>query len=317
MKRNNLIILTGFLAFFLLALITSLSMVGSGVFGWNNMSTTTKLYVWNTEPNVSGVTIDPDPIDLTAGNTTQINCSVNVWDYNGWEDFNVSNATFFHASVNDNSPDDNNNHYTVENIGNNCSCDQVDANNATCWCLFDVWYYATNGTWTCNMTITDRGGEATERQFYFNASDSNTATVNTVTAINVPEELDYGNLSVTETSEDKVANVTNFGNVPVNISVRGYGGTTNPDNPNNLAMNCSYGDISIEYEKYALQSGTDYEAMNALSNTSTEMELSVNVREDDDSYIDSTNETYWKIQIPLSVGGHCNGTLEFVGHANW
>ena len=31
-------------------------------------------------------------------------------------------------------------------------------------------------------------------------------------ALNVPEEIDYGNLSVTETSEVKEANVTNWGN---------------------------------------------------------------------------------------------------------
>ncbi|MDD5086776.1 MAG: hypothetical protein PHV16_03395 [Candidatus Nanoarchaeia archaeon] len=317
MKRDSIIIITGFFVFFLLALISSLSMAGYNVFGWNNMSTTTKLYVWNTEPNITGVTISPDPIDLSPGNTTTINCSANVWDYNGWNDVEVSNATFFHISVNDNSPDNNNNHYTVEDTENNCSCGQIDANNATCWCLFDVWYYATNGTWTCNMTITDTGGEATEREYYFNVSDSNTATVNTVTAIDVPLEIDYGNLSVTETSEEMPANVTNFGNVPVNISIRGYGGTTDPTNPNNLAMECDYGSISIEYEKYSRQSGVDYGAMATLTNISTPMQLKIPVRTNDEDYGDSTNATYWKIQIPLSVGGHCNGTLEFVGHADW
>jgi len=133
----------------------------------------------------------------------------------------------------------------------------------------------------------------------------------------VPAEIDYGNLSVTETSSDMPANISNFGNTPINISVRGYGGTTNPDNPADLCMECAYGNISMGYEKYSLSSGTDYSAMTALTNTSTEMNLPLPVRINDSNYEDDTNTTYWKIQIPLSIGGVCNGTLQFIGQENW
>ena len=315
MKRKNLIIITGLFLFLFVASLVAVTMVTSNVVGWNNFSTTTKAYVWNTEPNVTSVTISPTPIDLTPGGTTQVNCSATIWDYNGWADVNISNATFYHISVNDNSQDDNNTHYTAD-IGNDCVC-TGSSNNAICNCTFDILYYATNGTWICNMTITDKGGEATSNEYYLNSSGNASATVNTVTAIDVPSEIDYGNLSVTETSSDMPANISNFGNTPINISVRGYGGTTNPANPGDLCMECAYGNISIEYEKYSLTSGADYSAMTALTNTSTEMDLSLPVRTDDNAYGDDTNTTYWKLQIPLSIGGICNGTLQFVGQESW
>ena len=316
MKRENLIIITGLFLFLFVASLVAVTMVTSNVAGWNNFSTTTKAYIWNTEPNMTQVVVIPTSIDLSPGNTTQVNCSATIWDYNGWSDVNISNATFYHISVNDNSPDDNNNHYTIQDIGNDCSC-SGSGNTGTCNCTFDVWYYATNGTWVCNMTVTDKGGEATERYYYLNSSNNASATINTVVAIDVPAEIDYGNLSVTETSSDMPANISNFGNTPINISVRGYGGTTNPNNPSDLCMECAYGNISIGYEKYSLASGTDYSAMTALTNTSTEMGLLLPVRTDDNGYGDDTNTTYWKLQIPLSVGGVCNGTLEFVGQENW
>ena len=314
MKRENIIIATGLFVFIFVASLVSVSMVASNVLGWNNSTTITRAYVWNTEPNITSVTISPDPIDLTPGNTTNVNCTAYVWDYNGWADVNVSNATFYHISVGNDAEDDSNTHYTAD-VDNDCSCTGSD-NEAICNCTFDIWYYATNGTWICNMTVTDQGGEATERQYYLNSSNNASATVNTVVAINVPAEIDYGNLSVTETSSDMPANISNFGNTPINISVRGYGGTTNPDNPGDLCMECAYGNISIEYEKYSLASGTDYSVMTALTNASTEMDLSLPVRTDDNGYGNDTNTTYWKLQIPLSIGGICNGTLVFVGQEN-
>ena len=66
-------------------LISSLSIVSVDVFGANKTNDTAlaKVWVWNTEPNLYMVTVTPSSIDLNPGNTTTVNCTAFVWDYNG------------------------------------------------------------------------------------------------------------------------------------------------------------------------------------------------------------------------------------------
>ena len=293
-------------------LISSLSIVSVDVFGANKTNDTAlaKVWVWNTEPNLYMVTVTPSSIDLNPGNTTTVNCTAFVWDYNGWNDINYTEAIFFHQDTSSNSAsDDNNNHYTTTN----CSCSRVGTSftNASCSCYFDVYYYAYNGTWECNMSIHDLGGNATERIFNFNATNNASVTINTVLGIDVPAEIDYGNLSVTETSELITANVTNWGNVPINVSVWGYGGT-NASNINNLSMICELGTIPQGYQRYSIFNATAYASMLNLTNISTQLvNFSLPARTNDTQYDKDTNATYWQIKIPLSVGGYCNGTVVF------
>ncbi len=312
-KESGIII--AFVSLFLavISVLVGVSMVTSGVIGANQSTTIARVYVWNTEPNLYSVTMTPAAVDLTPGNTTQVNCTGYVWDYNGFADVNVTEAILYHSTVVSTDADDNNNHYTL--TGANCSCNQTGSSdtNATCICPFDVWYYATNGTWTCNMTISDKGGNATERIYNFNSSNEGTGVINTVVGINVPAELDYGNLSVTETSTEKVANISNFGNVPINISVRGYGGTDSTAQ-HNLSMICAYGNMTMEKEKWSLVSGTAYASMIALTNESVSLNWTLPVRTNDDGYGMDTNSTYWRLEVPLTVGGNCNGTLEFTAN---
>jgi len=298
----------------LFSLLTSISMLTLNVFGWNNSTTITKAYVWNTEPNVTHVTISPSPLTLTAGTTSTLNCTAHVWDYNGWNDVNVSKAVFYRVGTDYAAEDDNNNHYTIQDYATDCKCVQEGSSptNASCTCSFDIWYYAYDGNWICNITVTDRGGEAIEREFYLNASNSASVTINKLIAIDVPEDIDYGNLSVTETSSEKVANIINFGNTEINVSVRAYGGTTDPSNPNNSALNCELGYIPLQYERYSLSSGTAFNIMTSVTNESQYIQgLKIPIRTNDTAYGDDLQPTYWKLNVPLSVGGICNGTLVF------
>jgi hypothetical protein len=317
-KKKDLIEPIILSVFLLVALIlVGLSMITTEVIGVNNQSTITKVWVWNTEPNITQVYITPAIITLIPGNTTQVNCTAFVWDYNGWADVNVTNATFYSNTVSLNSLDSNKNHYTA-NLSETCNCsatnDDSTANNATCICSFDIWYYAMNGSWTCNMTIQDKAGNATTRHIYFNDTFSNaSATINTLVALNVTSEIDYGNLSVTETSTEKTAVITNLGNTQINISVRSYGGTetSHSSNPNNLSMICDYGNISLSYQRYSFKNGIAFENMVNITNTSTLINFTISSRTNDTSLGNSTNSTYWKLNIPLTVGGNCNGTIEF------
>lgn len=303
-----------------LFLLTGVTITVDSVFGANitNVSVKSKVYIWNTEPTLYNVEISPSPIDLTPGNITIVNCTAYFWDYNGWDDVanGTVNATLYDISNGYvwSDDDDNNNHYS----NTSCTlCSEIpnsDGMNGTCTCFFPVWYYANNGTWQCNITIKDSGGNASERAYNLSAvSGIANATMNTVLGINVPSIIDFGNLSVTELSADIQANITNWGNVRINVSLRGFGGTDESLNgAGNYSMLCEYGNISIDYMRHSMGFGIDYDGMTNLTYTWSKIEnLTINTRVDDTSYTDSSNATYWKIYVPLSVGGQCNGTLIF------
>jgi len=164
------------------------------------------------------------------------------------------------------------------------------------------------------MTVKDNGGNATERIINLNSSNNASAEIGSIVALNTPDELDYGNLSVTETSQDTLLNISNFGNVPINLTVRGYGGDdpVYSDNPLNLTMICDYNNISIGQQRFATTAGVDFDIMLNLTNSSADIpSFSLPVRTNDTAYGNDTNLTYWKLQVPLSIGGYCNGTIEF------
>jgi len=294
-----------FLFVFLFVLFTATTMISFDASGANNSITITKVNITNTEPDLHYVFITPASIDLTPGNTTKVNCTGYVYDLDGYADVTGANATFYDSSNGDTGGFDG----TYRYLNSSCTCAEVSTYNASCSCLFDVQYYANNGTWQCNMTAVDDYG----------ISDNENSTlfdVNTVVGIDVPAELDYGDLSVTQYSLEKGLNVTNYGNVPINISVRGYGGTTDSDNPDNLSMICAAGgNISMEHEKYSITGGLGYGSMVTLNNESTAMGFTIEVK-NNDTAINHLNTTYWMIYIPASVSGFCNGTLEFVGQEN-
>ncbi len=314
MEKQQFLWLSSTLTVFLvLSVLVALSIVAPGVIGDTNSTTLTEVYIWNTEPNVTSVAVNPDVITLVPGTTTRINCTAIVWDYNGWDDVNITNATFYHESVTNVHPNNNNNHYSADPLVD-CECEQVAGSpyNASCHCFFDIWYFANNGTWICNMTVMDYGGTATERIYRFNSSNIGYATINTLVGIYVTDYISYGNLSVLETSTDKELNITNFGNEPINVSVRAYGGTSDRNNPTNSSMICELGDMALDRERFSLNYGEDFDAMIPVTNTSTLISgLTVPVRTNEYDYSDSTNQTYWKLRVPLTVGGYCNGTLEF------
>jgi len=303
----------------LVLVIAGVSMVTSNVIGVNitNDSMVAKVFVWNTEPNISSVVITPSPIDLLAGNTTEVNCTGYVWDYNGWQDVRFLGSTFYLLSNDNNGSDDNNYHYT-NNTGK-CTQHGSSHTNATCIATFNVWYYANNGTWVCNMTIGDSGINITDssRNITFNRSNNGTVEITTLLALEAPPEIDYGNLSVTETSGFIPANISNWGNMPINISVRGWGGTADYSNAySNLSMVCEYGNITIDYERYSINNSLSYANMtNLTSNFTLIPNFELPVRTNDSRYGNDTNTTYWKIRIPLTVGGHCNGTIQFAATA--
>jgi hypothetical protein len=260
---------------------------------YRNVSIDTRVNITNAGPEVRLVTLPQPGILLTAGGITAVTCNVTVEDYNGASDINYTSAVFYHSSSTPGAADDNRSHYT------NTNCTETgaggDFKNFTC--EFNVTYYAYNGTWTCNATAFDAR---------YNGTGSNTTTMFEILALNVTTQvIDYGNMSVGDTSGNRSANVTNLGNVDINVSVRGYGAT----DFDGLAFDCERGSISVENQRYSLNVGDDYASKTPLSSTFTHMGLTIPRQAA--SGTPPTSETFWQLYVPPNPFGECNGTLVF------
>ena len=129
--------------------------------------------------------------------------------------------------------------------------------------------------------------------------------------------MDFGNLSVTEISDPIRQNVTNAGNIPMNITVRGYGGD-DWETGQNLSMICdnsagvSIANITFDYMRFGILNFTPYVNMTNITNQSKQIfNLTVPKRTESRSYGNSSNSTWWRLQIPAGAGGLCNGTVVF------
>jgi hypothetical protein len=262
-----------------------------------NQTVLTKLNVTNTEPHVYNVTITPNSLTLTAGTTTNLTCNGTVTDYNGVPT-TISNVTaiFYLNSTSPTDPTKNDTKYVV-----NCTnVTTFSSSSALYTCDLNIWFFARNGTWSCNITAIDQG--------HIGGSDRNESTIQPLVALNVSDVIDYGNVPVGNISDERDANITNFGNIPINISVRGWGGQNESLYPN-LSMICDLGNISVDLERYNITTGQAWSNMINLTDTNALIRgLVVNMRNDSFNPI---NKTYWRISVPFGIGGQCNGTVLF------
>lgn len=297
-----------------------------------NVTVFARVNITNTEPNITSVIVNDNvstpasEIDLNPNMVTPVWCNATVFDYNGWQDINpnATNATFYIESMGRDGDTDNNYRYRNESCK---SCRQavedeapagVDlAYYARCDCKFAIQYYANySDSWKCNITVRDLSGTAQNNRTNFtDTAVSPKVTVTKLLALDTSTYLiDYGNLSVTQTSEERINNITNFGNVGLNLTLRGYGGI-NESSGINYTMVCSYGNISWGHQRYHVGSeyieNTDFDTMINLTNSTVLTNLSLPQRLNDADYANDKNSTVWRINIPLSVGGICNGTIIF------
>jgi hypothetical protein len=287
---------------------------------------TTRLNITNTEPIVYQVVLDDltdtpsGEIVLNAGDVREVYCNASASDPNGQGDLLNATATIYTLGAGYAAVDSKSTHYT------NSSCREYvnvlgTTNNRTLTCRFNVEYFAQNTTWECNMTVMDNGGtQLPANRYSVNASGTAQATVNELVAINLSSTiLDYGNLSVTETSTEKAINVTNAGNTRTNFTVLGYGGTNqSATGVGNYSMLCQVGNISIDMERFSNVTGASWANMIQLNNTANivrNVTLLNRTSETDPLAAGSTNVSYWKIKVPLSIGGLCNGTIQFAATA--
>ncbi|MBN1503290.1 hypothetical protein JW930_07160 [Candidatus Woesearchaeota archaeon] len=251
----------------------------------------------NSFPSVSVIDI-LDPIDLFAASARTIICNGTIFDEDGYPDIANVNATLFNIDYGSYHEDSDNNsiHYT----DTSCTIYNQVGNMADFNCSFDVVYYALNGSWVCNVTVGDLINASNSSEVY--------ATVNELLAIGAdPSFINYGDLGITEESPmDLIVNITNYGNILLDLELYGYA----IDDNDGLAMNCTKSNISVDWERFDLDSGTDYALMTALQNKSSPNSINFNLPPRTEIQ-ESAKETYWKLKIPELTGGICNGKIVF------
>jgi len=294
------------------------SFVISPVFGGmeQNVTVITQLNIGNTYPEVLNVTVDygATTITLIANSTKLVNCLGVVRDYNGQADIKSVSARFF-DTVNSSydSYEDNNSHY----YNNSCNItnDFTSFNSYTddeytllANCTFNVWYYANPQTWKCTIVPNDTS----------NLQDFNndSITVGELLSIGVPDTINYGTVNATKVSDENITTVLNYGNVRINLSIRGYALSEG----DNLSMNCTLGsikNISVGYEKYNLTVSnpgdmatlSQFESLYAnLTSNATIKRFNLNYRMNE-TVNEAFNSTYWRIYVPRGVAGSCSGKV--------
>lgn len=248
--------------------------------------------ITNSAPLITAINLQT-PITLIGYGTTMVYCNATAFDFDN--NTVTANATFYFQGYSSSTPDDQNYHYT------NVSCSNIGRydteTNFTCG--FNVSYFANNGTWYCNVTVIDDFGA-------FSSNISNPGIIQPLIAIYVPGSLDYGNLNQGENTSDKLVNITNGGNRNINISVEGWAQTPG----DNLAMNCTFGNIPINYQRYNITQNSNFLFMTPLTSTTT-MIGNFYIRQRTDEVLDSYNATYWKLYAPIGAGGICSGKILF------
>jgi len=276
---------------------------------YKNVTVRTNVNITNSKPEVLGISISPDinfsqkNITLNAGSLRVVVCNVSLRDWNGYTDIYLVNATLWDVkNSQQNTVDDNNTHYTNYNCTN-----AEDGVNYTVdyYCNFSVYYYANNGTWNCSVMVTDTAQTS--------GLKGNTTYFYSIYALNVTDGIFYGNAAVEDYTINTTANVTNFGNMPINITVEGYGSKQG----DGLAMNCSLGgNITVDNERFSLYD-TAFSSRTVLNSSPVNVNGLTVLKQTVPNTL-MTNSTYWQMFINSTnnPGGNCSGYVIFTAMAS-
>jgi len=260
---------------------------------YRNISVDTRANITNAAPEVIRVR-SVGSVTLVAGGIYSLEVNVTVRDYNGFADIDDVNATLHHYTSSFGAANDNNTHYF------NATCAQTEQEGfyANYSCIFGMYYYALNGTWTMTVYANDTRD--------FRGNNTNTTSVNVLYALNVTSLIDYGELAIYDTSANRTANITNFGNANINVTVYGYGATPN----DGLAMVCQVGNITISNERYSADISADFAAKQNLTSSPVSIPGFI-VGKQTAPETQIINTTYWQLYVPPNPFGACNGTVVF------
>lgn len=270
--------------------------------GWASINRTVILNWTPKPPVIDSVTVDDGilpigEIILSVGSIRFVNCTVTASHSESVSNILNASAIFYYYLNKSSDPDDNNVHYT----NNSCNPIMNTSLSKTFLCGFNVLYYANNGTWYCNATVNNT--------YSLSASGNNSTIINPLYAINLTDGIDFGDVEANAISNEIIANVTNIGNMRLNISVFGYARVIG----DNYAMNCSdNSNISISSTRYSATS-TAFGSKTMLAGSFAHLGLTM-IKPT--SLTTVMNNTFWQIQPdPGSAGRECEGFVVFSAEA--
>jgi len=269
------------------------------VYSYNDWNVTTQVNVTNAGPDILNISVNGNlNVTLNAGSTYTLTCNASLRDYNGFNDIDVVNATLYFFRNTSGQSDDRNEHYT------NVSCEERENDGSflvNYTCTFEVYYFANNGSWYCNVTAND--------SYNFGGSLNKSFFINPLYALNVTDMIDYGNLSVYDYSDNETATVTNYGNRPMNISVLGFGTVLG----DGVGLVCTQGsNISVGNQRF-YKSAQDWAIKIPLGATNRDMNVTLPQQQDEVTQI--IQDTFWQLYVSPNPYGLCSGKIRFTATA--
>jgi len=254
-----------------------------------------RLAFLNRAPTVSSVRVNDSgggAIQLSVADDMAVLCNATVTDPDGYSDIIASNATLYHQSGTSQSADDYNVHYT----NSSCSFTGGAGNSRNSSCAFFLHHEALNGTWTCNVSSKDSAGNS--------GSATGANTVDQLVALTILEDsISFGSMRPGQNSSSaNSTNITNMGNVMIDIQVAANAGMSCSGAGVIGAGNISYGVFPGSYDSMSVKKlSTGYVNESAFDLGVEGIETSEGVA--------STKKEYWTINIPQGVRGGCNNTV--------
>jgi len=261
----------------------------------------TSLLIVSVAPSVTNIelndiTTGDQVMDLSAAAETEFNCTATVTDADGNADINTIVGVLFGPSSSEGAADSDDDHYT------DSSCDYNSGTGAAVCTFSTVEFYAEVGSWTCQINATDYAVNS-------NDTETDTASINTLLAIDISDalEIDFGSVGVGDDSTEQTTAYENEGNVQIDVDVDVYRDGQDVDDAS--GMSCDTGTIPAGNINASTVTGGPYTSAAASGLINLEENLDEATGDDQSP---TTDNVFWKITVPTSgVAGTCDGTVYF------
>lgn len=257
-----------------------------------NLNVTLDADIGNGTPSVSGVTLVLSSPNNPCGTDTVVSyCEFTVDDENGVADLAAAdvNVWSYFGGVGSTCTANDSKCYTV--AAPTCTNATSNATRSVYNCTFSMEFFAQNGTWSCNATVSDQAA------LTHSGEDNDTRGV--LRAINLAPGIDWTTLSVGDTGMD-TNDIRNCGNRPLDSNV------------NASTMTCD-GTGSVNILAGNITVGPNSTNMVTMSGSLGRVHTNMPVEVDGCSAGCANQTTYWNLTIPSGVSGSCSGTAYVVG----
>lgn len=264
---------------------------------------TTEVTILNSAPTVDTLELNDassgdETMTLTAANTTTITCNGTASDADGNTDITGVSGVIWSTNSTYGGVDAPATHYTDSDCGYAAG---------TFSCSFDVQFYADATSWTCNATATDNAAE--------NGSLTDTATINQLIAINIPDatHIDFGSLAVGQNTSLASLNVTyeNEGNVIIDVDVDAWDTPGSSSSAN--SFNCTVGNLPIANFRASLVQGAF--ATYTQMTQSGYVTFDSNLAQQTTGSTPTNDDLFFGLEITSGVSGTCTGVVSVQGVA--